>query len=101
MFLFRSQGPTGLWVPPSDSEAEGGFELAADGGGASAAPPRAVDVFFNILAVAACMLGPYMAMTGLRFVDTVACAHGRRQPCVPCKVSSWLTYVTSRAWSTL
>eukprot|EP00903_Cladosiphon_okamuranus_P018675 g17189.t1 len=61
-----AQGPNGLWAPPTGDIPEGGFPLDADGGVTTSPPPRAVDIFNNILAVLACVLGPYMAMTGLR-----------------------------------
>lgn len=61
-----AQGPDGQWVPPLES-------IAADGGlrpvavdGVTPSSPRALDVIMNVLAVSACVLGPYMAMTGLR-----------------------------------
>lgn len=61
-----AQGPDGQWVPPLES-------IAADGGlrpvtadGVKPSSPRALDVIINVLAVSACVLGPYMAMTGLR-----------------------------------
>lgn len=66
LFFSCSQGPRGSMFPPADV-ADGRFGLAADEGGASAPPPpRAVDIFINALAVSACVLGPVMAITGLR-----------------------------------
>ncbi|CAN0018865.1 unnamed protein product [Ectocarpus sp. 4 AP-2014] len=60
-----TQGPDGQWVPPLESiAADGGLQpVALDG--VTSSSPRALDVIINVLAVSACVLGPYMAMTGL------------------------------------
>ncbi|CBN75743.1 hypothetical protein Esi_0167_0069 [Ectocarpus siliculosus] len=60
-----TQGPDGQWVPPLESiAADGGLQpVALDG--VTRSSPRMLDVIINLLAVSACVLGPYMAMTGL------------------------------------
>lgn len=67
-YLFVSilghQGPTGWWAPTVDFAADEGLGLLADQGTASS-PPTALNVINSVLALSACVLGPYMAMTGL------------------------------------
>ncbi|CAM9846287.1 unnamed protein product, partial [Hapterophycus canaliculatus] len=65
------QGPLGVWAPSprlpplaQDSADEEGLGPLADGG-LTSTPPRALDILINAVAVCACVLGPYMAMTGL------------------------------------
>ncbi|CAN0406041.1 unnamed protein product, partial [Pylaiella littoralis] len=58
------QGPAGWWAPPANSVAEDGLGLLGDEGIISS-PPTALNVLNTVLALSACVLGPYMAMTGL------------------------------------
>ncbi|CAM9679550.1 unnamed protein product [Ectocarpus fasciculatus] len=60
-----TQGPDGQWVPPLESIAADGGLRPVDFDGMTPSSPTALDVIINVLAVSACVLGPYMAMTGL------------------------------------
>lgn len=62
--ILAHQGPTGWWAPTVDSAADGGLGLLADEGMTSS-PPTALNVINSVLALSACVVGPYMAMTGL------------------------------------
>lgn len=56
--------------PPAHPEDDEGLGPLADGG-LTSSPPRALDIIINAISVCACVVGPYMAMTGLRYASQI------------------------------